>query len=154
MHWRWKRCRERDILSYEMLSDETHPYCNSEQSRASQRPKKFYFDLAPSDSKAGFPVLFLSPPRNSSVLLITHWGWANRQLSPLTRWVLKPAHCLLRNVQEIHMIRRLLNLYHNSTVYDMTAVWDQLGLTVYSTVDFSVAMMVLDHLIFWHTIIL
>lgn len=46
------------------------------------------------------------------------------------------------------MIRRLLNLYHNSTVSDLTAVWDQLGLTVYSTVDFFVAMMVLDHLIF------
>jgi len=44
------------------------------------------------------------------------------------------------------MIRRLLNFYHNSTVSDMTAVWDQLGLTVYSIVDFSVAMMFLGNL--------
>lgn len=28
------------------------------------------------------------------------------------------------------MIRRLLNLCHNSTVSDMTAIWDKLGLTV------------------------
>lgn len=45
------------------------------------------------------------------------------------------------------MITRLLNLYRNSTASVMTAVWDQLGLTVYSTVDFSLAMMFLDNLI-------
>lgn len=33
------------------------------------------------------------------------------------------------------MIRRLLNLCHNSTVSDMTADWDQLGPAVYSTID-------------------
>ena len=124
-----------------MLGDQIHPYGNSEQSWASQRPKKFYFDLAPCNTKAGLPVLLLSPPRNSSVLLIIHRGWENIQISPLIRWILKPTNCLLGNVQEIHMIRRLLKLYHNSTVSDMTAIWDQLGLTVYSTVDFSVAMM-------------
>jgi len=129
-----------------MLSDQIHPYCNSEQSWASQRPRKFYFDLVPSDTKAGFPVSAFSPPRNSSVLLITHLGWENVQLSPLIRWILKPTNCFLRIVQEIQMIRRLLNFYHNSTVSDMTAVWDQLGLTVYSIVDFSVAMMFLGNL--------
>lgn len=33
---------------------------------------KFYFDLASSDTKAGLPILLLSLPRKSSILLLTY----------------------------------------------------------------------------------
>lgn len=121
--------------------------------RGPPRDPKFSFDLVPSVTKAGLLVSLFSPPRNSFVSLITHWGWENLQLSPLISRILKPINCLLRSVQKIQTARRLPDLSQNSAVSDMTAIWDQLGLTVYSTVDFSVAMMFLDNLIVWHTII-
>lgn len=51
-------------------------------------------------------------------------------------------------------IRRLLNLYHNSILSDITATWDQLGLTTYNNVGFSIDMFFLDKLIVWQSITL
>lgn len=114
-------------MIHKMLSDQIDPYCNSEQSWVFERPKKFYFNLERIDTKSGIPSL---PPQPSQEFLyLTDRSLRLRipQLSNLIRWIL---NCFLRTVWEIHMIRRLLNLCHNSTVSDMTAIWDKLGLTV------------------------
>lgn len=133
---------DRQTFYYEILSDQIHPFGPLSGHRPSRNPKVLLWsciqwhqrwtpDLAPQPSQKILCLINLfKSVKTNSFLPSSDGNKTTAQSERLRR-----------------LIRRLLNLYHSSTLSDITAVWDLLGLTAYNTVNFSRAVFPLDNLI-------